>query len=214
MFRRFMPCLSAIPKRFAYKKEKDDPINIQMNDSDSNEQFVEERTVISSLPSASLPSASLPSASLPSASLPSASLPITNAKWKDCRPFVAPITEGYVLKVYDGDTITIAFRLPYEGSALYRSSVRLNGIDAPEIKGKNEDEKKAAQLAKRSLETLILDKTITLKNIQTEKYGRILADVYIGDIHVNQWLLDNKLVVRYDGGTKKSPESWLEYNES
>jgi len=187
-----------------YKKEKDDSMIIQMNDSDSNEQ---ERPVTDT---ASLSSASPPSASLPSASLPSASPP----KWKECRPFVAPITEGYVLKVYDGDTITIAFRLPYEGSALYRSSVRLNGIDAPEIKGKNEDEKKAAQLAKHSLETLILDKTITLKNIQTEKYGRILADVYIGDIHVNQWLLDHKLVVRYDGGTKKSPESWLEYNES
>ena len=116
--------------------------------------------------------------------------------------------------MYDGDTITIAFRLPYEGSALYRSSVRLNGIDAPEIKGKNEDEKKAAQIAKHALETLILEKIVTLKNIQTEKYGRILADVYIGDIHVNQWLLDHKLVVSYDGGTKKSPESWLEYNES
>jgi len=204
MFRRFLPCLSIIPKRFMYKKEKDDSMIIQMNDSDSNEQ---ERPVTDT---ASLSSASPPSASLPSASLPSASPP----KWKECRPFVAPITEGYVLKVYDGDTITIAFRLPYEGSALYRSSVRLNGIDAPEIKGKNEDEKKAAQLAKHSLETLILDKTITLKNIQTEKYGRILADVYIGDIHVNQWLLDHKLVVRYDGGTKKSPESWLEYNES
>jgi micrococcal nuclease len=194
MFRRFTPFLSIIPKRFMYKKEKDDSMIIQMNDSQLNEQ---ERPVTDT-------------ASLSSASPHSASPP----KWKECRPFVAPITEGYVLKVYDGDTITIAFRLPYEGSALYRSSVRLNGIDAPEIKGKNEDEKKAAQLAKHSLETLILDKTVTLKNIQTEKYGRILADVYIGDIHVNQWLLDHKLVVHYDGGTKKSPESWLEYNES
>ena len=198
MFRRFMPCLSIIPKRFVYKKEKDHSINIQMNESESNEQDtfnqLEEQQVSSSSASASAPAPA--------------------PKWKDCRPFVAPITEGYVLKVYDGDTITIAFRLPYEGSALYRSSVRLNGIDAPEIKGKNEDEKKAAQIAKQSLETLILEKTVTLKNIQTEKYGRILADVYIGDIHVNQWLLDHKLVVRYDGGTKKSPESWLEYNES
>ena len=212
MFRRFMPCLSIIPKRFVYKKEKNDSINIQMNDEESNEQKIHiqlEDKQVSSLAS-SQPSIAQPSIAQPSIAQPS----ISNPKWKDCRPFVAPITEGYVLKVYDGDTITIAFRLPYEGSALYRSSVRLNGIDAPEIKGKNEDEKKAAQIAKHALETLILEKIVTLKNIQTEKYGRILADVYIGDIHVNQWLLDHKLVVSYDGGTKKSPESWLEYNES
>ena len=46
-------------------------------------------------------------------------------------------------------------------------------------------------------------KTITnLKNVKNEKYGRVLADVYLGDLHVNQWLLDNKYAVQYSGGTK------------
>jgi len=31
-----------------------------------------------------------------------------------------------------------------------------------------------------------------------------LADVYLGDLHVNQWLLDNKYAVQYSGGTKTS----------
>jgi endonuclease YncB( thermonuclease family) len=49
---------------------------------------------------------------------------------------------------------------------------------------------------------------IHLKNISTEKYGRILADVYLDDLHVNQWMLDNGLAVEYDGGTKQRPVEW------
>ena len=55
--------------------------------------------------------------------------------WKDTIPFIPPISGGVVIKVYDGDTITIASKLPYKKSPLYRFSVRLNGIDSPEIKG-------------------------------------------------------------------------------
>jgi len=46
-------------------------------------------------------------------------LPIT---WNETIPFVPPITNGYVIKVYDGDTITIASKLPYINSPLYRFS--------------------------------------------------------------------------------------------
>ena len=41
-----------------------------------------------------------------------------------------------------------------------------------------------------------------------EKYGRLLADVYVDNIHVNQWMLDNKYAVPYDGGTKHRPSDW------
>ncbi len=50
-----------------------------------------------------------------------------------------------------------------------------------------------------------------LENIQSEKYGRILADVYVGDIHVNDLLIKERYAVKYDGGTKKKPESWTKY---
>ena len=117
-------------------------------------------------------------------------------------PFVPPITEGQVINVYDGDTITIVSKLPYDASPLYRFSVRLAGIDCAEIKGKTEYERELAQEAKLALQKLILNKVIALKNLKTEKYGRILADVYLGDLHVNQWLLDNKYAVQYSGGKK------------
>ena len=53
--------------------------------------------------------------------------------WSDTIPFVAPIKGGHVIKVYDGDTITIASILPYKESPIFRFSVRLAGIDSPEI---------------------------------------------------------------------------------
>lgn len=131
--------------------------------------------------------------------------------WKDTVEFVAPIEKGIVIKVYDGDTITIASKLPYESSPLYRFSVRLNGIDCPEIKGKDENEKECAKIAKKEMNDLIMNKMVTLKNVQTEKYGRILADVYIGDLHLNQHLIEKRLAVSYDGGTKMKPTDWMNY---
>lgn len=127
-------------------------------------------------------------------------------KYEDTIPFIPPITSGLVIKVYDGDTITIASNLPYQDSPLYRFSVRLNGIDAPEIKSKNEEEKKLAKIAKDTLSSQILNKVVTLKNVQLEKYGRILADVIINGQNMSDFMLEKKLAVKYDGGTKATFE--------
>jgi endonuclease YncB( thermonuclease family) len=131
--------------------------------------------------------------------------------WENTVEFIPPIDSGIVIKVYDGDTITIAATLPIINSPLYRFSVRLNGIDTPEVKGSTEDEKTAATEVKNILTTMLLNKKVVLKNLQNEKYGRILADVYLNDLCINEWLLRERLAVKYDGGTKKIPSSWLRY---
>ena len=132
-------------------------------------------------------------------------------KWEDTTPFAVPISGGQVIKVYDGDTITIAAKLHMKDSPLYRFSVRMYGIDTPEIKGHTEDERAVAKEARDTLAALVMHKSVTLKNVTTEKYGRILADVYLGNLHINNWLIEQRLAVKYDGGTKISPESWLRY---
>lgn len=131
--------------------------------------------------------------------------------YQDTVPFVMPLTGGRVIKVYDGDTITIASKLPIPDSPLYRFSVRLNGIDCAEIKGRSVEEIACANEARVAMSALILQKDVTLKNVANEKYGRVLADVYLGDLHLNQWLIDQRFAVAYDGGTKKVPESWARY---
>lgn len=130
-------------------------------------------------------------------------------QWSDTLQFVPPINMGIVIKVYDGDTFTLAGHLPYDGSPLYRFSVRLNGIECDELKGKTEEEKEYAIRARKELDSLIMNKLVTLKNVKNEKYGRILADVYVDNIHVNQYMIDKGLAVSYDGGTKLT-KSWFE----
>lgn len=140
----------------------------------------------------------------------------TNIQWKDTQEFTVPIESGQVIKVYDADTITIACKLPFEGSPLYRFSVRLAGIDTPEIKGKNvgEEEKTAGKLARDFVHQMAFQKQVKLKNVSNEKYGRILADVYIGDVHLNQLLLDERHAVPYGGQTKQKPASWERYRQT
>lgn len=136
-------------------------------------------------------------------------------EWKETKPFVVPLNGGHVIKVYDGDTITIANKLPiYHCNDVFRFSVRLNGIDTPEIKGKDDDEKEAAKIAKNALTEKIMHKYVILKNVATEKYGRLLADVYLGDLHLNKWMLDNRFAMSYDGGKKVAPKSWNKYRET
>jgi endonuclease YncB( thermonuclease family) len=135
-------------------------------------------------------------------------------KIEDTVEFTFPIKSGRVIKCYDADTITIASKLPYDASPLYRLSVRLNGIDAPEIKGKCAEEKEVAKEARDFVSNLVLNKMIRLENVESEKYGRILADVYLGDVHLNELLLKERYAVKYDGGTKLKPVSWLRYKNT
>jgi len=127
---------------------------------------------------------------------------LKHAAWNNTVPFVPPVTSGKVIKVYDGDTITIATKLYYDADTIYRFSVRLNGIDTPEIKGKTDLEREMALLARDALISKILGRIVVLKNVTTEKYGRLLADVYLGDLCINTWLIDNRFAVPYDGKTK------------
>ena len=138
----------------------------------------------------------------------------TDIKVEDTVEFTFPIKGGRVIKCYDADTITIASKLPYKESPLYRLSVRLSGIDAPEIKGKSEEEKELAKQARDFVSNLILNKYVRLENVESEKYGRILADVYIGDVHLNELLIKERYAVKYGGGTKLKPTSWLKYKNT
>jgi len=142
--------------------------------------------------------------------------------------FIPPITYGKVVKVYDGDTITVASPLPNTIEPIYRFSIRLRDIDSPEIKGKTEKEKELAEIARNALSLKLLYKMVLLENIDTEKYGRILADVYLAQereereesedkkeklekaesISISNWMLQNGYAVPYNGGTKVRPKEW------
>jgi endonuclease YncB( thermonuclease family) len=142
---------------------------------------------------------------------------LNNIDYKDTIPFIPPIKYGKVIKVYDGDTLTIAAKLPFKGSPIYRFSVRLAGIDSAEIRGGTANESEIAKIARDALHKLIFGKIVELRGNGKEKYGRLLADLYYNDgdsncknnvIHINQWMIDNGYAVSYDGGKKNRPPDW------
>jgi len=54
---------------------------------------------------------------------------------------------------------------------------------------------------------------VVLKNVKTEKYGRLLAEVWFEGQNMNEWLVEQRFAVAYDGGTKRLPKSWRRYYE-
>ena len=124
-----------------------------------------------------------------------------NLEFKDCPIFIPPIKEGRVIKVYDGDTIKVVFPI---FNTPYKWNCRVNGVDTPELRTRDESEKKNGYYVRDRLREKILNKMVKVKCGEFDKYGRLLADIYIDKLHVNKWLIDRKYAFAYDGGTKKS----------
>ena len=66
----------------------------------------------------------------------------------------------------------------------------------------NPDLAELALHGKEELSEKILGKKVHLKNVSTEKYGRILADVFLNDINIGDWLIDQKFAYKYHGQKK------------
>ena len=104
---------------------------------------------------------------------------------------------------YDGDTCyVIAPSLP---ESLQKMSVRVLGIDTPEIRGGCDKEKALAKqgrvVANREFRAA---KLIEFRDLKWDKYGgRVLSNVYLDGELYAQKLIDSGLARAYDGGTKK-----------
>lgn len=111
-----------------------------------------------------------------------------------------------VVKIYDGDTFYVNIE-GWPDICGKKMPVRIYGIDCPEMKSKNEDEKINANHSKDFLQQLIQNNNneVILFNLRRDKYFRILSDVKIGDIDVAKELLAKKLAREYLGGHK---EDW------
>lgn len=127
--------------------------------------------------------------------------------------FIPPIKYCRVCRVYDGDTFTILVKLPWENKEIYRYSVRVKGIDCPELRTKDKEEKELGIIARDYVRDKINENNsiVELKEIEYDKYGRLCADVYIGKECLKEMLIEKRLGVEYDGGKKNSPLSWKEY---
>lgn len=112
------------------------------------------------------------------------------------------VTVREVTSIYDADT----FRANIAGwpaVAGERVPVRVKGIDAPELKGKCKKEIDLARRAKQEAVSMIrAAKHVELRNMERDKYFRILADVHLDGVSLGQALVRKGLASPYDGGKK------------
>jgi micrococcal nuclease len=109
-----------------------------------------------------------------------------------------------VLKVYDGDTITVAGDF-FKCGKYFRHKVRLKGINAPEIRTKCPREKKLGLEARQYLRDIIEKQIVTLIiGDNNDKYGRTSAVVVSDNIDICEHLVQMGYARYYDGG-KRTP---------
>ena len=110
-----------------------------------------------------------------------------------------------VLKVVDGDTIDVRIDMGFD--IKYKSRVRLFGIDTPESRTRDLEEKKLGLLSKKYLkDKLAVGKRLTIKTHkgeQTGKFGRILGEVFISGKNINLQMCKEGYAVAYYGQNKK-----------
>jgi len=114
-------------------------------------------------------------------------------------------------RVVDGDTIDVTIDLGFD---LYKKErVRVAGVDTPEKRTKNLEEKAlgldaTGWLKAKLEETIKGDEELIIRTELkggTGKYGRLLGWLYVGedDISLNEKMITEGYAWAYDGGTKQ-----------
>jgi micrococcal nuclease len=110
-----------------------------------------------------------------------------------------------VIKVIDGDTIDCEVDLGF--TVFVKVRFRLYGVNCMETKlgaNTNAEQKALGLKAKQIVTDELLGKTVVIKSsigpaagLDTDKYGRYLARIYINDEYYNQTLIDRGLAIEY-----------------
>lgn len=93
-------------------------------------------------------------------------------------PCQADTINGKVVAIADGDTITVLQKRQ-------QHKVRLAEIDTPEKK------QPYGNKAKQALSDMVFGKTVTVKQVDTDRYGRIVGKVYLDGLYVNAEMVKN-----------------------
>jgi micrococcal nuclease len=98
-----------------------------------------------------------------------------------------------IVSVYDGDTCRADIDLGF-GVWKKQETLRLNRINAPEIRGES---KELGRLSRDYLRELILNKNVLLQTIRDNKgkYGRYLAEIWLYEAPADRWRNINDLLV-------------------
>ncbi len=115
-----------------------------------------------------------------------------------------------VVRVIDGDTVDVDIDLGF-GIWQKNERVRIMGIDTPESRTRDKDEKVRGKMAASYLKEAIKKgkKVIIQTKLKDSKgkFGRVLGNVIVDGININQSMVDNHLAVAYFGQSKNDIEA-------
>ena len=121
-----------------------------------------------------------------------------------------------VEKVVDGDTIDVILDLGFD--ILYKSRVRLYGIDTPESRTRNLDEKARGKMASTFLKEAIADgdKIVIQTKLKDSKgkFGRVLGTVVCDGENVNEAMIEGYMAAKYFGQNKAAIEAVHQANRT
>ena len=112
-------------------------------------------------------------------------------------------------RVIDGDTIDVNMDLGFDISVHKR--IRLAGIDTPESRTRDLEEKKRGLASKARLIELLDKGDLVVESTDVGKYGRVLGVLHIYPednlpFNINDKLVEEGYAVEYHGGKKKKKE--------
>ena len=110
-----------------------------------------------------------------------------------------------IVRVVDGDTVDVDIDLGFS-HWIHNERIRLYGVDTPECRTRDAEEKKAGLLAKEFVEdALHVGGTYTLTTKEKGKFGRYLGTIYLtDDTSINAALIREHLAVAYHGQSKEA----------
>jgi micrococcal nuclease len=103
-------------------------------------------------------------------------------------------------RVVDGDTVDALVDLGFNTWKKIR--IRMVGMNAPESRTRDLEEKARGIAAKIRLEELLEEGTFILESQGVGKYGRCLGILYVNDINVNKTLIQEGHATEYYGGKR------------
>lgn len=109
-----------------------------------------------------------------------------------------------IVRVVDGDTVDVDIDLGFN-HWLHNERIRLYGIDTPECRSRDAEEKKYGLMAKKFVEQCLhKGGTYILTTREKDKFGRYLGVIMLsGRTSINAALVSEHLAVPYSGQNKE-----------
>ena len=110
-----------------------------------------------------------------------------------------------IRRIVDGDTVDVDIDLGFD-MIFSKQRIRLYGIDTPESRTRDKEEKFYGKLAAQFLKDQCKKGSCIALRTHLDKkgkYGRILGEIIVDGVNINQLMIEEYMAVEYDGRSKE-----------